>query len=233
MTWARRALSSCRLSRSKNRRRSTSATSSLRTGCTPSSRCRRKTSNRSACKRWPISSPCFRGSVASSEATIAARSTFATACVRHWKKSTIRSRQIGFAPAFWRAYISTSSTRSRVDRPRAAGRSSSAASSGSAGGVSRSSAAPAPWRARRPSAPPSWKASTLQGWRSARTSPSGPRTPSMPRSTSILSKQSETGTARGSAPPARNSRTAGRSGSASGSRNRWCSVISVCVLPPP
>ena len=118
MTWARRALSSCRLSGSKNRRRSTSATSSLRTGCTPSSRCRRKTSNRSACNRWPVSSRCFCGSVASSEATIAARSTFATACVRHWKKSTIRSRQIGFAPAFWRAYISTSSTRSRVDRPR-------------------------------------------------------------------------------------------------------------------
>ena len=149
------------------------------------------------------------------------------------KKSTIRSRQIGSAPAFSRAYISTSSTRIRVDRPRACGRSSSVTRSGSAGGVSRSSASPVPWMARSPSAPPSWKASTLQGWRSVRVSPSGPRTPSIPRSMSILSKQSEIGTARGSAPPARNSRTAGRPGSASGFRNRWYSVISVCVLPPP
>ena len=45
MTWARCASWFCRLSCSKNRRRSTSATSSLRTGCTPSSRGRRKTSN--------------------------------------------------------------------------------------------------------------------------------------------------------------------------------------------
>ena len=87
--------------------------------------------------------------------------------------------------------------------------------------------------ARSPSSPASWKASTLQGWRSVRVSPFGPRTPSIPRSTSILSKQSETGTARGSTLPARNSRTAGRSGSTSGSRNRWYNVISVCVLPPP
>ena len=235
MTCGRNASGSRRHSGSKKRRRSTSGTSSFPTGCTPSSRCRRKTSNRSAVRRLPSSPCCLRGSVASSDATSAAVSTFATACVRYWKKSTIRSRQTGSRPAFSRAYISTSSTSTSVASPSRRGSSSSAASSGSAGGVSRSASAPSACRARSPSAPAIWNASTLHGCRSVRAAPSGPRTPSIPRSASILSKQSATVRAAGRSAPtcSRNSRTAGRSGSAAGSRNRWRRVIRVCVLPPP
>ena len=53
------------------------------------------------------------------------------------RRTTMRPRQTGSRPALSRAYISTSSTRIRVARPRRRGIASSAASRGSAGGRAR------------------------------------------------------------------------------------------------
>ena len=233
LTWGRNDSRSAMESGAKNRRRITSATSSFWTGCTPSSCCRPKICAISPLTDFPKTSA-FSGPEASSEATTAQRSTRAAAWQRYWKKSTSRTRSRSESAARSRAYISTSSISTSVERPSWSGRANRSESSDSAGGGSRSSSAPSPWIVRSPSAPANWKARTLHGWRSLRVSPPGPRT-TMPFWTSSLSKLSATTRARGNRPSvaSRNCSTAGSEGSCAGSWNRWRSVMSVCVLPPP
>ena len=233
VTCGRKAPRSAIDSEVKKRRRSTSATSCFCTGWTPSSLCRLKMSKICWVNALPNVS-LFAGSDASREATRAQRSTLTTAWQRDWKKPISRPRQSPAIAAFSRAYISTSSIRTRVARPSACGRDSRSASSGSAGGVSRSSFARSGWSARKPSSPAIWNASTLQGCFSQRSSPAGSRT-SMPFSTSSLSKQSAAMRAAGRGVPMwdLNWSTADRAGNASGSWTRWRNATSVWVLPPP
>ena len=153
----------------------------------------------------------------------AARSTLTTASTRCWKKSWIRSRHTGSSPTFWRAYMSTSSTSTRVPRPSFAGRASRRARSGSAGGVSRSSG----FRLAVEQAE-TLVAGELEGQHApgmAEGAARGRPGPAPARSRAPrpgLSKQSETMAARGSSRPAasRNSPTAATGGSEAGSRNR-------------
>ena len=233
VTCGRKASESAIDTGAKKRRRSTSATSSFWTGWTPSSFCRLKTSAISALIVLPVSS-LFSRSEASSDATSAQRSTFVTAWHRYWKKSTSRPRHASSTATLPRANISTSSISTSVASPSAWGRDSRSTSSGSAGGVSRSSSRPSACNPRTPAGPAIWKASTLHGCFSQRSSPPGPRT-SIPFSTSSLSNASAATRAGGSAAPTsdRNCSTAGSSGSDSGSCARCRSATSVCVFPPP
>ena len=152
VTCGRKTPSSLMDSGLKKRRRRTSATSSLLTGLASSSIWRPKTWDTSRRSSFPKSS-CFLGSEASSEATMAQRSTFTTACVRYWKKLINRPRQLGSFSTCMRIYINTSSRRTKVERPSSCGLDSRSTMSGSAGGVSRSSSLPSAWMSLRPSAP--------------------------------------------------------------------------------
>ena len=86
---------------------------------------------------------------------MAHRSTFTTACVRYWKKLIMRPREGGSLSTWPRRYISTSSRSTSVERPSSWGLDNSSATSGSAGGVSRSSSLPSAWINLRPSDPAS------------------------------------------------------------------------------
>ena len=104
----------------------------------------------------------------------------------------------------------------------------------SAGGVSRSASSPSAWSSRSPSAPAIWNARMLQGFLSHRLA-RRPRDLHPLLDVELVERTGRRPALRGGVMPMcwTNSWTAGRSGSAFGSSDQVQSVISVCVLPPP